>query len=278
MVKKVAQRLVNAAIDALYTFIEFLDRKDYSKAAIASLKAAEAYTELSKRLPQTSRAHRLAIYRATRLLEATRIIRQGKKIPTKLEYEIREFIKTPTRMQLEVDDPQAALQLKIRRIATSVYKRFLKAHQDKSRLVELTEGFTGSDASMHKVEFLETAALYYFVRDDTTYVTGNGKQTPIETLFVGGGQCLEQSRLLVDLLQSLNIESYQVTSDTLQHALVGVALKAIPSALGSSILHKQDVQLLLLDPTCRNCKFRQLPEAVDMQKADLAIKTNNTTD
>ncbi len=112
--------------------------------------------------------------------------------------------------------------------------------------------------SWNKTILMQIAALYYWVRDQIVYLTGNGRQTPGRTIEVGGGQCLEQADLLTTLIRSLGINSHILVTE--DHAVVGVELPEIPKELLESIYQFEKTKLLILDPTCSYCDFGQLPE------------------
>jgi hypothetical protein len=174
-------------------------------------------------------------------------------------------------MHPPAEDPAASRWLELRRVATQAYQTFLETHPDRQRLTDLAHSFRGPDANMWQVEFLEAAALYYYVRDHTTYVTGTGRQSSRETLFVGGGQCLEQARLLVDLLRSLNIRGHLLASELLRHAIVGIQLQAIPEQFQPALARLKGQLLLLVDTTCQNCSFGELPEEVIQGKSSFEV-------
>ncbi len=260
-----ARRLVALAREATTQLLTFIDIGDLRRAAKASIKAAEAYVTLMRGLPATSRIKRLATTRAELLVAAAKVLKQGRRLSADLEYAIRDFAwkpASPPKMHPPAEDPAAARWLELRRVATQAYQRFLEAHPDRQRLTDLAHSFRGRDSSMWQVEFLEAAAMYYYVRDHTAYVTGTGRQSSRETLYVGGGQCLEQARLLVDLLRSLNIKAHLLASELLRHAIVGIVLKAVPESFQSAMARLKSQQLLLVDTTCQNCAFGELPEEV----------------
>ncbi len=269
-----ARRLVAIARDATNQLLTFLDIGDLRRAAKAAIKAAEAYVTLTKGLPATSRMKRMATTRAELLVGAAKVLKLGRRLPTDLEYAIRDFEWKPAaapHMHPPADDPAAARWLELRRVATQAYQDFLKTHPDRQRLTDLAHAFRGQDASMWQVEFLEASSLYYYVRDRTTYVTGTGRQSSRETLYVGGGQCLEQARLLVDLLRSLNLKAHLLASELLRHAIVGIELKAFPESFQSAMVRLQGQYLLLVDTTCQNCAFGELPDEVIHAKGSFEV-------
>ncbi len=269
-----ARRLVAIAREATNQLLTFLDIGDLRRAAKASIKAAEAYVTLMKGLPATSRIKRLATTRAELLVAAAKVLKEERRLPADLEYAIRDFIwkpASPPQIHPPADDPAAARWLELRRVATQAYQRFLEAYPDRQRLTDLAHSFRGREASMWQVEFLEAAAMYYYVRDRTTYVTGTGRQSSRETLYVGGGQCLEQARLLVDLLRSLNLKGYLLASELLRHAIVGIELKAIPGSFQPAMARLKGQQLLLVDTTCQNCSFGELPGEVVEAKSSFEV-------
>jgi hypothetical protein len=269
-----ARRLVAIAREATTQLLTFLDIGDLRRAAKAAIKAAEAYVTLTKGLPGTSRVKRLATTRAELLVRAAKVLKEGRPLPADLEYAIRDFEwrpASPPQMHPPAEDPAEARWLELRRVATQAYQQFLEKHPDRQRLTDLAHSFQGRDASMWQVEFLEAAALYYHVRDKTAYVTGTGRQSSRETLYVGGGQCLEQARLLVDLLRSLNLKAHLLASELLRHAIVGIELKAIPDIFHSAMARLKGELLLLVDTTCQNCTFGELPDEVVEAKGSFDV-------
>jgi hypothetical protein len=199
------------------------------------------------------------------------MLQKGEHLPVDVEYGIRSLAVPYWKRELSSDDSTAAHKLELRRIAAGAYECFLKAHPDRDRVAGLASRFRGPAANTRRVEFMETAALYYHVRDRITYVTGPGDQCATETEYVRGGQCLEHAQLLVDLLRVLNIEAYCLGSQKIQHALVGVALNSIPSSFASSTIERERKHVLLLDPTCKSCTFGEIPAVVKKATEDLSI-------
>lgn len=140
-------------------------------------------------------------------------------------------------------------------------------------------------SSMRSTYCKEAVSLYYGVRDSIRYVTapleagdaGAVCQDSLETVKLGAGKCDEQAVLLVSLLRSVGIDASVVMLDTSRsfidcvqsnctlssadHAMVLVRLDGL-GQVGGFIDYwflNNDPDTILLDPTCKTCRFGELP-------------------
>ena len=145
--------------------------------------------------------------------------------------------------------------------------------------------------SMRATYCREAVSLYYGIRDNITYVTGPLKtceidevcQDSVQTLDLGAGKCDEQAVLLVSLLRSVGVDSSLVllntdksfiecvesncTIQSADHAMVVARLEGLEQ-LGMDFEYwylNNDADTILLDPTCKTCRFGELP-ALDRER------------
>ena len=75
-------RLGRVAREALLLVREFMSKGDFERASEAALKAAEAFSGIAKH--SSGKAHRMALKRATIMIEVTKVLRRGEPLPLDL--------------------------------------------------------------------------------------------------------------------------------------------------------------------------------------------------
>ncbi|MEM4755958.1 MAG: transglutaminase-like domain-containing protein [Candidatus Woesearchaeota archaeon] len=108
-------------------------------------------------------------------------------------------------------------------------------------------------------EICYAKALYAFVQQHISYIKDpvlfDFIKTPQETLISKAGDCDDQAILLASLMQSVGIPTQLIV--TPNHMLIKIYL---PNARS---FYKDDDGWIFLDPTCKTCRFGQLPPAID---------------
>ncbi len=98
-------------------------------------------------------------------------------------------------------------------------------------------------------------ALYYFTQNNIDYINDPNKfeyaETPEETLLTKRADCDGHALLLASLLESIGFETRLITIPG--HMYLQVSIEEASST------YKKESSWIDLDPTCKTCKFSELP-------------------
>ncbi|MFW6013818.1 MAG: transglutaminase-like domain-containing protein [Nanoarchaeota archaeon] len=110
----------------------------------------------------------------------------------------------------------------------------------------------------------QSKAIYYFVQDNFDYVgeIDSYVQTPLETLYAGGGDCKDLSVLLASMQRAIGVPVRFVKVPG--HVYVDVYIEDAPSR------YRTNDGWISLESTCGTCDFGELPSEYD--KDAISIK------
>lgn len=101
-------------------------------------------------------------------------------------------------------------------------------------------------------QICQSKAIYYFIQDfDYVGEINDYVQTPLETLYAGGGDCQDLSVLLASMQEAIGVPARFVKVPG--HVYVDVYIEEAPGR------YKTDDGWISLESTCGNCDFGELP-------------------
>lgn len=139
---------------------------------------------------------------------------------------------------------------------------------------------------------ISAMGLYVWVRDNIIYVLGPPSQTTqsdLTTLRLGAGKCDEEALLLISMAKSIGLDGKlvivktdmtQVQCDAVNcsmydadHAIAAIHIPGISKCDSKYFANHltNDAEWVLLDPTCKQCKFGDLPP-MDIGKAQWLLE------
>ena len=109
----------------------------------------------------------------------------------------------------------------------------------------------------------QSKAIYYFIQNNFDYVGEIDQyvQTPLETLYTGGGDCKDLSVLLASMQRAIGVPVRFVKVPG--HVYVDVYIEDAP------LRYRTDDGWISLESTCSNCDFGELPSEYDERAQDI---------
>jgi transglutaminase-like putative cysteine protease len=126
-----------------------------------------------------------------------------------------------------------------------------------SDTIKQVANYVASNSCKNADEVCQSKALFYFVRDNIQYVSDpdfhDKLENPLAVLKTGGADCEDMAVLVLTLEKAIGNEARLVFIPG--HAFAQIR---IPDYKGDKWLN--------LEPTCRTCKFNELPDSSNLAR------------